>query len=63
MLLQVADGQIHLPDIMPPQVEAFTKGTSLPRNKYATCSLWKWPSCLPDPSQLPTSRTDARSSP
>src|SRR2546425_3497659 len=31
----------HLPDIMPPKVEAFTRCTSHPRNGYATCSLWR----------------------
>src|SRR5262245_50983776 len=30
---------LHLPDIMPPKVEAFTRCTSHPRNGYATCSL------------------------
>src|SRR5437870_12815917 len=34
----------HLPDIMPPKVEAFTRCTSHPKNGYATGSLWRCPS-------------------
>src|SRR5207247_6905921 len=36
--------QFHLPDIMPPKVEAFTRCTSHPKNGYATGSLWRCPS-------------------
>src|SRR5262245_32016172 len=54
---------LHLPDIMPPKVEAFTRCTSHPRNGYATCSLWRCPSGLPCAAPLPTSRAGALSSP
>jgi hypothetical protein len=47
---------IHLPDIMPPKVETFTRCTSHPRNGHATCSLWRCPSCLPCSAPLPASR-------
>src|SRR5437016_12926989 len=49
----------HLPDIMPPQVEAFTKYISRPRHRYATCSLWRCPRCLAYVSPLPASRAGA----
>src|SRR5437899_3348377 len=55
--------QFHLPDIMPPKVEAFTRCTAHPRNGYATCSLWRCPSGLPCSAPLPTSRAGALSSP
>src|SRR2546422_711180 len=48
--------ELHLPDIMPPKVEAFTRCTSHPRNGYATCSLGRCPSCLPCSAPLPASR-------
>src|SRR5437867_3741077 len=54
--------QLHLPDIMPPKVEAFTRGTAHLRNGYATCSLWKWPSCVLGSAPLLASRAGALSS-
>src|SRR5215471_19200575 len=60
--LQLAVDLFHLPDIMPPKVEAFTRCTSHPRNGYATCSLWRCPSCLPCAAPLPASRAGALSS-
>src|SRR6266566_8495584 len=53
--------ELHLPDIMPPKVEAFTRCTSHPRNGYATCSLGRCPSGLPGSAPLPTSRAGALS--
>src|SRR5262252_8176232 len=53
---------VHLPDIMPPKVETFTRCTSHPRNGHATCSLWRCPSCLPCSAPLPASRAGALSS-
>src|SRR6266446_6454884 len=52
---------VHLPDIMPPKVETFTRCTSHPRNGHATCSLWRCPSCLPCSAPLPASRAGALS--
>src|SRR6266581_4829400 len=49
----------HLPDIMPPKVEAFTRYISRPRHRYATCSLWRCPRCLSYVSPLPASRAGA----
>src|SRR5215813_9479974 len=54
--------RIHLPDIMPPKVETFTRCTSHPRNGHATCSLWRGPSCLPCSALLPASRAGTLSS-
>src|SRR5215831_16751834 len=54
--------EFHLPDIMPPKVEAFTRCTSHPSNGYATCSLWRCLSCLPCAAPLPASRAGALSS-
>src|SRR5437016_7501516 len=51
--------ECQLPDIMPPQVEAFTKYISRPRHRYATCSLWRCPRCLAYVSPLPASRAGA----
>src|SRR2546422_7764991 len=53
---------VHLPDIMPPKVDTFTRCTSHPRNGHATCSLWRCPSCLPCSAPLPASRAGALSS-
>src|SRR3989442_4118413 len=49
----------HLPDIMPPKVEAFTRYISRPRHRYATCSLWRCPRCLSYASPLPASKAGA----
>src|SRR5439155_23079515 len=48
--------QLHLPDIMPPKVEAFTRCTSHPKNGYATGSLWRCPSWWSCSSPPPASR-------
>jgi len=61
-ILKFKKNRIHLPDIMPPKVEPFTRCTSHPRNGHATCSLWRCPSCLPCSAPLPTSRAGALSS-
>src|SRR5207245_10530625 len=57
--LQLAVDLFHLPDIMPPKVEAFTRYISRPRHRYATCSLWRCPRCLSYASPLPASRAGA----
>src|SRR5215467_7365835 len=59
---QLQKDGVHLPDIMPPKVETFTRCTSHPRNGHATCSLWRCPSCLPCAAPLPASRAGALSS-
>src|SRR2546425_1359667 len=57
--LQLAIDLFHLPDIMPPKVEAFTRYISRPRHRYATCSLWRCPRCLSYASPLPASKAGA----
>jgi ABC-type transport system substrate-binding protein len=52
----------HLPDIMPPKVEAFIQGTVRSSNGHATCALWRSPSCLPGSAPFPAARAGARSS-
>src|SRR5437899_7764183 len=47
---------LHLPDIMPPKVEAFTRCTFHPKNGYATGSLWRCPSGWSCSSPPPASR-------
>src|SRR6266446_8490488 len=53
---QNAMPHFHLPDIMPPKVEAFTRCTFHPKNGYATGSLWRCPSWWSCSSLPPTSR-------